>query len=323
MAETNLAQAVEAASDASRYDTNVKYILADKQILTRILKYAVKEFQDMEIQEIMESIGNDIEIGTKPVDAGLSNLGRVMGGETEDSVPGEGKIFYDIRFTAYHKKSEIKFLINIEAQKSSDAGKLGYHLENRIIFYLARMISAQKQTEFYHSDFDNIKRVRSIWICMDNEEDGDSIEEIGLERKTVFGNKESADGTDLMKAVIINIREGDNLKDSGNTLISMLEKVLSGMAAEEKRRILEEDYGMIMTTELEERIQLMCNLSENIEAKGIRKGMEKGVERGRREERIKAIENMIKIGIVKEQIISCGYTEEEFAEVEEMLLAGV
>lgn len=164
MAETNLAQAVEAASDASRYDTNVKYILADKQILTRILKYAVKEFQDMEIQEIMESIGNDIEIGTKPVDAGLSNLGRVMGGETEDSVPGEGKIFYDIRFTAYHKKSEIKFLINIEAQKSSDAGKLGYHLENRIIFYLARMISAQKQTEFYHSDFDNIKRVRTIFI---------------------------------------------------------------------------------------------------------------------------------------------------------------
>ena len=76
-----------------------------------------------------------------------------------------------------------------------------------------------------------------------------------------------------------------------------------------------EIYGMIMTTELEERIQLMCNLSENIEARG--------VERGRREERIKAIENMIKIGIVKEQIISCGYTEEELAEVEEMLLVGV
>lgn len=32
---------------------------------------------------------------------------------------------------------------------------------------------------------------------------------------------------------------------------------------------------------------------------------------------------MIKIGVMKEQIISCGYTEEEFAKVEEMLLAGL
>ena len=57
---------------------------------------------------------------------------------------------------------------------------------------------------------------------MDNEEDGDSIEEIGLDRKIVFRNK----------------------KDSG---------------------------CMIMTMELEERIQLMCNLSENVEARGIKK----------------------------------------------------
>lgn len=81
-----------------------------------------------------------------------------------------------IRFTAYIKKAEIKILINIEAQKSSDHSKLGYHLENRIVFYLARMISAQKQTEFFHSDFDNLKKVRSIWICMDNDETEDSAE---------------------------------------------------------------------------------------------------------------------------------------------------
>lgn len=66
-------------------------------------------------------------------------------------MPGEGVIFYDIRFTAYVKDSEIKILINIEAQRSTDPGKLKYHLEDRIIFYLARMVSAQKQTEFFHS----------------------------------------------------------------------------------------------------------------------------------------------------------------------------
>lgn len=57
MPETNLAQAIEATNDSgSAYDTNIKYLLADKQILARILKYAVKDFFDMEIPDIMDNI---------------------------------------------------------------------------------------------------------------------------------------------------------------------------------------------------------------------------------------------------------------------------
>ena len=228
MIETNLAQTVNAANDAgSAYDTNVKYLLADKQILSRILKYTVEEFRDMEIVDILGCIGDDIEIGTRPVDAGLSNLGRVKGTVTEDNIPGEGIIYYDIRFIAYLKEKEMRILINIEAQKSTNSGKLGYHLENRIVFYLARMISAQKQTEFFHSDFDNLKKVRSIWICMDSKETEDSIEEIGFDRKTVFGNKKNSYHTDLMKGIIVNIRSGADsssgkvIKKSKNVLIIM------------------------------------------------------------------------------------------------------
>ena len=209
MIETNLAQTVNATNDSgSEYDTNIKYLLADKQILSRILKYTVDEFREMDIEDILGCIGDDIEIGARPVAAGLSNLGRVKGTVTEDNIPGEGIIYYDIRFTAYFREKEMKILINIEAQKSTDSGKLGYHLENRIIFYLARMISAQKQTEFFHSDFDNLKKVRSIWICMDSGETEDSIEEIGLDRKKVFGNKRNSYHTDLMKGIIVNIRSG-------------------------------------------------------------------------------------------------------------------
>ncbi len=264
MTDTHLAQALEATNDASSYDTNVKFLLADKQILARILKYAIQEFKDMTIEDTMASIGADIEIGTRPLDAGLSNMGRVNASSAEDNIPGEGKIFFDIRFTAYHKETEMKFLINLEAQRSSDPGKLGYHLENRIIFYLARMISAQKQTEFYHSDYDRLKKVRSIWLCLDNREDGDSIEEIYLDRTTVYGNKRKSYDSDLMRGIIINIRTGETIADSQNILISMLEKLLSKSSVEEKKRILTKEYGMIMTTELEGRMQTMCNWSEAI-----------------------------------------------------------
>jgi len=314
MIETNLAQTVNATNDSSSaYDTNVKYLLADKQILSRILKYTIEEFQDMDFEDIMGCIGNDIEIGTRPVDAGLSNLGRVEETITEDNVPGEGIIYYDIRFTAYHKEKEIKILINIEAQKSSDSDKLGYHLENRIVFYLARMISAQKQIEFFHSDFDNLKKVRSIWICMDNDVTEDSIEEISFDRKTVFGNKIISYHTDLMKGIIVNIRNDkdhnsrEGVKKSQNVLIAMLEELLSEKDAVEKKRILADEYGMIMTAELEGRIRIMCNLSENI----------------RERERLDVIKKMIKANATKEQIISYGFTEAEYEKAESALYASV
>ncbi len=327
MIKTSLAQTVDVTMDpGAAYDTNVKYLLADKQILSRILKYTIDEFRDMDIQEITGCISDDIEIGTKPVEAGLSNLGRVKETVTEDNVPGEGLIYYDIRFTAYHKEKELKILINIEAQKSSDSSKLGYHLENRIIFYLARMISAQKQTEFFHSDFDNLKKVRSIWICMDNDAAEDSIEEIGFDRKTVFGNKKNSYHADLMKGIIVNIRSEDNnssgeaIKKSKNVLIAMLEELLFEKDAAEKKRILAEEYGMIMTVELERRIQIMCNWSEVVGARafknGFESGFEDGVEDGILKERIAAIGRMIRANATKEQIISYGYSEDEYAKAE-------
>ena len=280
MTETYLAQAVEAVGAEGTYDTNVKYLLADRQILARILKYTMRDFQDMPVAEIMSCIGDDIEVAAVPVDPGLTNLGRVSESNSEDNVPGEGKIFYDIRFCAYNRETEMKFLINLEAQRSSDPGKLGYHLQNRILFYMARMISAQKQTEFYGSDYDDLKKVRSIWICFAQGEDGDSIEEINLERKTVFGKMKSTHGIDLMQGIIVNIRDEEKIEDSANELISMLEELFSRTDVVEKKRILAEKFDLIMTEELEGRVQVMCNWSQHFMEKGIEQGIEKGIEQG-------------------------------------------
>lgn len=49
----------------------------------------------------------------------------------------------------------------------------------------------------------------------------------------------------------------------------MLEELLSGKNVVEKKRILADEYGMRMTTELEGRIRIMCNLSENIEERRV------------------------------------------------------
>lgn len=83
---------------------------------------------------------------------------------------------FDIRFNLRYDEEELEIIINIEAQKSTDHNALGYHLENRIVFYLARLISSQKETQFHHSEYDDIKKVYSIWICMDAEKDEEGIE---------------------------------------------------------------------------------------------------------------------------------------------------
>lgn len=93
-----------------------------------------------------------------------------------------------------------------------------------------------------------------------------------------------------------------------------------GKFIEEKKRILAENFGMVMTAELEGRMKTMCNLSEIIVEmgigkgmeQGIKKGMEQGIEKGIEQERVNAIGRMITAGATKEQIFSYGYTDEEF-----------
>ena len=83
----------------------------------------------------------------------------------------------------------------------------------------------------------------------------------------------------------------------------------------EKKRILQNEYGMAVTEELEGRMRDMCNLSELVEERGIKKGITQGIT----QERIAAIGGMMKAGITKEQIISCGYTEKEIEKSERAL----
>lgn len=82
---TYLSQAAQAAGSTAVYDTNVKYLLADKQILARILKYTIQECREVTIEDIMACIGEDIEVVSAALDPGLSNLGRVREDKTEDS----------------------------------------------------------------------------------------------------------------------------------------------------------------------------------------------------------------------------------------------
>lgn len=72
-------------------------ILAKKIILSWILKYTVKEFFNYSIEKIEKCIEGTPKVVEVPVDAGLSNK-SIEGMNTEDAIPNEGRITYDIKF---------------------------------------------------------------------------------------------------------------------------------------------------------------------------------------------------------------------------------
>ena len=270
---THLGNAIEAIDSLkARYDKNVKELLADIQVLSRIVKHTVTEVESLSIQEIMDCIDrSSIRVGVVPVEPGLTNMGKVESIRTEDAIPNEDYITYDIRFVLAAAAMELEIIINVEAQRSMSHSRLGYHLENRIVFYLARLISSQKGINFAKSEYDNIKKVYSI--CMDADRTSDSISRISLKADTLFGKPCGFPKLDKMCGMVIRIRNSNNAAESKNKLIAMLEDVLSSEDSDVKKHKLEDKYDMKMTTELEGRINGMCNLSDVVEERGIERGI--------------------------------------------------
>lgn len=295
--------------DASKidYNNNIKELLADIQILSRIIKYIVKEAQHLSVEEIAECLhGAEIEVGKTPVDPGLTNARKVLSESTEDNILNEGYIVFDVRVTFTYKKQNIRIIINVEAQKESRSSELKYHIESRMIYYLSRLISSQKNIEFFHDDYDNIKNVYSIWICTDATGDGDSICEYSLKPEITYGKAETSMYADKMKGIIVHIRKDMNVEESKNKLIVMLEDLLKNNTKEQKKEILMQKHGMQMTVELERRIDIMCNLSDNL--------IEEGIEEGLNVERSRTINKMREKGMSIEQIAEL--LELPFKEVE-------
>lgn len=238
------------------------------------MKHSVSEFKEESIGTIISCIEGEPEVSIVPVYPGSTRTEAVLGEKTEDVVPNEGRITYDIRFHVVTASTErIKLFINVEAQKKYH---VGYDLVTRAIFYCARMLSAQLDTEFTADNYDDIKKVYSIWVCMDVPEYAkNTITEYAIEQKKVLGDFKGKARYDLLSVVMVCIGKGCEKQDK-LSLHRLLATLLSEESSfEEKTKVLEE-YG-IRTKKVEEGINTMCNLSDLIEEKGIEKGIELSV----------------------------------------------
>ena len=90
---------------------------------------------------------------------------------------------------------------------------------------------------------------------------------------------------DLLSVVLLCL--GDAGKETPNKLLRLLNTLLSSQTSErEKCELLENEFDIPMTSELESEVSTMCNLSQGVE--------EKGRQEGRKEERLLLLKNLIK-----------------------------
>lgn len=83
-----------------------------------------------------------------------------------------------------------------------------------------------------------------------------------------------------MNAIIIRLRNREDVAESKNILISMLEELLRNEDTNSKKKKLEAKYNYKMTVEKEEVNNYMCNLSDILIEKGSAEGEAAGIIKG-------------------------------------------
>ena len=293
---TELKNAVKATDKDAQYDTSAKRLLGQKSILAHILVKTVDEFKGMNPKDVVDYIEGTPHISTVPVEPGLTNAAsekngeRLVGFNTENEEINEGLVRFDIVFYVRMRDGLSQIIINVEAQKDEPTG---YEILNRAIFYVSRLISSQKERDFENSSYDDIKRVYSIWVCMNMEES--SMSHVHLTKEDLIGSYEWKGNLDLLNIIMLGLAKNLPEHDETYELHRLLGALLSQeLTIDEKLNIIGNEYDIPIEENFRKDVSVMCNLSQGIEEKGIAIG------EARKEEKI--ILNMHNNGFTVEQI---------------------
>ncbi len=264
--DTEIKNAVSAADQDAQYDDKAKRLLGNKIILAHILVKTVDEFRGMNPKEVVFYIEGEPLIGVVPVEPGLTNAGkeengqRIVGMNTENAEINEGLVRFDIIFYVRMKDGISQVIVNLEAQKDEPTS---YHILNRAVFYVSRLVSSQKERDFVKTNYNDIKRVFSIWVCMNMDEN--SMDYVHLTDDKLLGSYPWKGGLDLLNIVLIGIANELPEHDDKYELHRLLSTLLSmELSIDEKLGIMEKEYSIAVDDRIREDVSAMCNLSQGI-----------------------------------------------------------
>ena len=264
--DTEIKNAVSAADTEAQYDDKAKRLLSNKIILAHILIKTVDEFRGMNLKDVVPYIEGDPFVSVVPVELGLTNAEKEKGGQrivgmnTENAEVNEGLIRFDIIFYVRMKDGISQVIVNLEAQKDEP---ISYYILNRAVFYVSRLVSSQKERDFIKTNYNDIKRVFSIWVCMNMDEN--SMDYVHLTDDKLLGTHQWQGGLDLLNIVLIGISDKIPEHDDKYELHRLLGTLFSmELTVDEKLGIIETEYSIPVDDKLRKDVSAMCNLSQGI-----------------------------------------------------------
>ena len=277
--DKDIKKSISATDKDAQYDEKAKNLLGHKIILAHILVKTIDEFKGMNPKDVVQYIEGEPYISRVPVDAGSTNVEKEQDGEkviglnTENSELNEGLARFDIIFYVRMKDGLSQVIVNIEAQKAEPSA---YDIINRAVFYISRMISSQKGREFVNSNYNDIKRVYSIWVCMNMSQN--CMNYIHFTQESVVGTYQWKGDIDLANIVLIGLAEDLPEKEEKYELHRLLGALLSAkLDVNTKLDIIGNEFDIPLESDIRKEVNDMCNLSQGIKEQTYAEGLAEAV----------------------------------------------
>lgn len=242
-----------------------------QEVNAQVINAQAMNTQSMKVQAMNAQAMNAHAMSIQAMNTQVT---KVQGMGNEDISQNEGTVYYDVRFNAIAPSTEehgnIRLIINAEAQNRF---KPKYPLTKRAVYYGSRLISAQHGTVFTKSDYQKLRKVYSIWICVNPAKRfRNTITRYSLKPETIIGNAvEAPENYDLINIVMVCLGKMEEWND--NNLIKFLGVLFQNeLSAREKKDILERDFNIPMTETFESEVDDMCNLSQGVAEKAMQQG---------------------------------------------------
>lgn len=248
------------------YDLLARQIMSTKQILANVLKYLVKEYENLSIEDIYKLISE-----------GDGSDGKYIKGINTNDIQEHKEIRHDIVFTPKLPNSEDKIGMYIGIEPQKDKSTNVSLLFKRGLYYDARLISRQANEAFINSKYENLKKTYSIWILFNPRAIyRNSI--LKFSHAPYFDTSKYPVDYDIDYANIIFLNMGKDYSYDEDGLLEMLSLLFnSQLTSKQAVEHLKKRYNVDIS---KEDINKMYGFSYGIEQAALEEGMQKGIEQG-------------------------------------------
>ena len=180
--------------------------------------------------------------------------------KTVRAVQGMEQYDESVKQVLAHKIILANILVNIEAQKDEPTS---YYIQNRAVFYACRMVSSQKERDFTGMNYNDIKKVYTIWICMNQKEN--SLNYLHLTNEKLMGKTAIEKAGDLIHIILLGLAKNLPPYTEENKLHRRLGALFTNeLTIDEKISIIESEYNIESESELRKDVRKVGGLGESL-----------------------------------------------------------